>query len=50
MVSHHWNADQNQDIKIAKKLFENVPKFKYLGTTLKKTNSVALSLQVNYTD
>jgi hypothetical protein len=35
LVSHDQNADQNLDIKIGNKLFENVSQFKYLGTTVK---------------
>jgi hypothetical protein len=36
ITSHHPNSDQNQNIRIANELFENVVKFKYLGMTLKK--------------
>jgi hypothetical protein len=37
LLSHHQNAGQSHDIKIANKCFENVAKFRYLGTTI--TNS-----------
>jgi hypothetical protein len=30
LLSHHQNAGQNWDIKIANKLFENVSQFEYL--------------------
>jgi hypothetical protein len=32
LLSHHQNAGQNQDIKIANRLFENVSRTKYLET------------------
>jgi hypothetical protein len=32
-MSHHQNSGQNQNIRIANELFENVAKFKYLGMT-----------------
>jgi hypothetical protein len=38
MLSHHKNAGQNRDIKIANRLSENVSQFKYLGTTLRNSN------------
>lgn len=34
MMSHQQDAGQNNNIKTAKKLVENVVKLKYLGTSL----------------
>jgi hypothetical protein len=34
IMSRHQNLRQNQNIRIDKEWFENVVKFKYLGTTL----------------
>jgi hypothetical protein len=34
IMFHHQNSGQNQNIRIASESFENVAKFKYLGTTL----------------
>jgi hypothetical protein len=34
LLSGHQNAEQNHDIKIANRPFENVAQFKYLGTTV----------------
>jgi hypothetical protein len=36
LLSRHQNVGQNRDIKIAKRSFENVSQFKYLGTTVTK--------------
>jgi hypothetical protein len=33
-MSRHQYARKNQNIKIAKRSFENAAKFKYLGTTI----------------
>jgi hypothetical protein len=40
LLSHHQNAGQNRDIKIANRLFENVSQFKYLGTTVTLQNLI----------
>jgi hypothetical protein len=39
-MSHHQNAGQNHDIKIAKSSVENVAKFKYLGMTVTNQNLI----------
>jgi biotin operon repressor len=38
LLSRHQNACQNREIQIANRSFENVPQFKYLGTTVKNQN------------
>jgi hypothetical protein len=40
LLSHHQNVGQNQDIKIANRLFENVSQFKYLGITVTNQNLI----------
>jgi ribosomal protein S2 len=40
LLSHHQNAGQNHDIMIAKRCFENVAKFRYLGTTITNENLI----------
>jgi hypothetical protein len=40
IMSCHPNSGQNQIIRIANELFENVEKFKYLGTTLTNQNDI----------
>jgi hypothetical protein len=39
-LCRHENAGQNHDIKIADGCFENVPQFKYLGTTVINQNLI----------
>jgi hypothetical protein len=40
LLSHHQNAGQNHDVKIADRSFETVAHFKYLGTTVVNQNLV----------
>jgi hypothetical protein len=37
LLSHHQNAGQNDDIKMANRCFENVEQLKYLGRTSNKS-------------
>jgi hypothetical protein len=38
--SHHHNSEQNQNIRIANELFENVAELRYLGMTLRNQNDI----------
>jgi hypothetical protein len=40
LLSRHLIVGQNRDIKIAKRLFENVSQFRYLGTTVTNQNLI----------
>jgi hypothetical protein len=40
IMSCHPNSGQNQNIRIANESFENVAKFKYLGTTITNKNDI----------
>jgi sorting nexin-29 len=40
IMSQHLNSGQNQNIRIANELFENVAKFKYLGMMLTNQNDI----------
>jgi hypothetical protein len=40
IMSRHPNSGQNQNIRIANESYENVAKFKYLGTTLTNQNDI----------
>jgi hypothetical protein len=40
LVSHHQNAGTNHNIKMAKRLFENVSQFRYLGMRVIHNNLI----------
>jgi hypothetical protein len=40
IMSHHQNSGQNQNIRIANELFENMTQFKYFGTILTNQNDI----------
>jgi hypothetical protein len=40
MIIYHQNSEQNQNIRVANKSFENVVKFKYLGMKLTNKNEI----------
>jgi hypothetical protein len=40
LLSRHQNAEQNHDINITHRSFENVAQFRYLGTTVTNQNLI----------
>jgi ribosomal protein S2 len=40
LLSRHQNSEENHDMKIANRCFENVAKFRYLGTTITNQNLI----------
>ncbi|PNF23972.1 hypothetical protein B7P43_G09275 [Cryptotermes secundus] len=38
LLSRHQNAEQNHDITVENRCFENVAQFRYFGTTIKNQN------------
>jgi len=45
-MSRHLTAGQNRNIRVANESFENVPKFKYFGTTLGNQNQIHNEIKV----
>jgi hypothetical protein len=45
IMSRHPKSGQNQNIRTANESFENVAKFKYLGTTLTNQNDINDEIQ-----
>jgi hypothetical protein len=48
IMSRHQNSGQNQTIRIADELFENVAKFKYLGTMLTNQNEIHDKIKIKF--
>jgi hypothetical protein len=40
LLSRHQNAVQDHDLRLANRIFENVAKFRYLGTTITNQNLI----------
>jgi hypothetical protein len=40
LLSHHWNAGQKQDVKIADIPFENMSQYRYLWMTVTNQNLI----------
>jgi hypothetical protein len=48
LLSRHQNAGQNHSIKTAKKYFENVAQFRYLGTTVTNQNLIQEEIKTEF--
>jgi CelD/BcsL family acetyltransferase involved in cellulose biosynthesis len=48
LLSRHRNAEQNHDIKIANRCFENVGQFEYLGTTVTDQNFIQAEINMRW--
>jgi hypothetical protein len=48
MISLHQNLRQNQNVSMANELFENVEKFRHLGTTLTNQNDIHDEIKRGY--
>jgi hypothetical protein len=46
LMSRDQNADQNRDIKIGNRSFENVSQFKYLGVTVTNRNLIQQKIKM----
>jgi hypothetical protein len=47
LLSRHENADQNRDMKIVNRAFENVSQFKYLRITVTNQNLITNSMELS---
>jgi hypothetical protein len=50
LLSHHKNAEQNHDIKIVNRSFENVVQLKYLGMTVTNQNLTTILHQSQHNE
>jgi hypothetical protein len=48
LLSRHQNVDQNRDIKMANRSFENVSQLKYLGVTATNQNLIQEEIKRRY--
>jgi hypothetical protein len=46
LLSRQQNAEQNHDIKIGNRCFENVAQFRYLGTTITNQNLIQKEIKM----